>query len=131
MSDIHVIAGNGAGEWSVVFHFDVPDVNNAAGVNVRTALLRSGLIAQHGEPPSVSVLPDGDGTGGTIETAEKDKIAAGEVYEHVERLTLNGVGMTNPLRTTLLRERYAALDSENLSVLQDRLNFFGVTLARS
>ena len=105
-------------------HFDVPAVNNAVSVSYRAALANSGLA-------SVSVLPDGTGDGGTIGATEKAALAAGTVYEHVATLILDGQGTTNASRITLLKERYAALETAVVARLRARLKFFGFNQARA
>lgn len=118
MADMQIIDGDGKGTWRVVMHFDVPDVNNAVAVNYRTALLNSGLA-------STSVLPDGDGTGGSISAAEKTDLANGVKYEHVASLTLDGSGTTTNSRIAVLRSAYARLETEIVAKLKSRLKFFG------
>ena len=73
MANLHILTRDGD-EFNVVAHVPVPNTNNSAGVNWRTALLRSGL-------GGTTRLPDGDGTGGTISAAEKASITTGAVYE--------------------------------------------------
>ena len=122
MADMHLTT-NGGGTWKVVMHFGVPDVANAVSVNYRTALVNSGLA-------SVSVLPDGDGTAGTISATEKADLAAGIVYEHVANLDLDGTGTTNASRVALLKERYAAIETKVVADLKSKLKFFGHNQAK-
>lgn len=124
MADMHVIRGNGRGDWLVVMHFDIPNVNNSVGLNVRTALIRSGLISE-------SVLDEGDGLGGTISTDEALDLANGAILEKVIWLPLDGVGTTNSSRVDLLRERYTAIAATINADLISRLRFFGFNQART
>ena len=105
-------------------HFDVPDVNNAVGVNFRTVLVNSGLA-------SISVLPAGDGTEGTISAAEVTLLSTGAVFEHVTLLNLSGPGATAASRVALLQERYTAINAEIIARVQAQLNFFGFNQARA
>lgn len=118
MSDIHVIDGNLDGEYGVVMHFAVPSTNNSVGVNWRDTLVRSGLA-------SVSVLPDGDGFGGTIDAAEKTQLANGEVVEHVETVLAESGGITNADLQAILRSRYARASDRVLKRLQTKLKYYG------
>lgn len=124
MADMHIIAGGGGGFWKVAMHFPIPDVVNNVGVNYRTALVNSGLA-------SVSVLDSGAGTEGTISAAEEAQLAAGEVFEHIEDMFLDGPGMTDAIRVALLKTEYAKKDSEVLAELQQKLKFFGHNQAKA
>lgn len=76
MANSHILEQIAPGRFRVVYHIAIPNSNNGAGVPWRACVAASvGLI--------VSVLPDGDGTGGTISTAEKAQITSGAVYEIV------------------------------------------------
>ena len=121
MADMHVIDGDGKGQWRVVMHFDVPDVNNTVGVNYRTAIKRSGLV----NDVSPSVLPDGDGNNGSISAAEKSDLIDGVKYEHVASLTLDGSGTTTSSRVAVLRAAYSRIETEVVDRLKARLKFFG------
>jgi len=127
MADMHVIDGGGRNEWRVVMHFDVPDVNNPLGFNYRTAIKNSGLV-NASEP---SVLPDGDGTVGTISAAEKTDLINGVVFEHVVAINLDGTGTTNASRVATLKAIYAAKETETINKLKKRLKFFGHNQARA
>lgn len=119
MADYHVLAGSPDGNsFLVVHHVPVPGAgNNRAGVPWRTALVNSGLGGK-------TVLPDGDGTGGTVGAAEKAQILAGAVYEVAEQVS------THPGETALqLRDRidarHAALVAAVQADLQGRLTYYG------
>lgn len=118
MADMHIIAGDGKGNYRIVAHFDVPDANNALGVNYRDALVNSGLL-------SVSVLPDGDGTEGTIDATEKAALANGSKFERVVSAPIDGPGTTNASRVTMLQDRYPVLETQAVDDLKARLKFFG------
>lgn len=75
MANIHVLAMDGS-EFTAAFHLAIPNSNNTAGVNWRTVVLRNGY--------GTTILPDGDGTLGTISAAEKSDIQSGAVVEIVE-----------------------------------------------
>jgi len=71
MSDYHVLTGSKDGNaYEVVAHFPVPNVNNEAGVNYRTAIIQW----LGGEQPSRCPF---------IAQAEQDQLDAGAVYEQV------------------------------------------------
>ena len=38
MADMYILTGNNSIDWTIVMHFDVPDTNNAVGINHREAL---------------------------------------------------------------------------------------------
>ncbi len=118
MADMHIIDGDGKKSWRVVMHFDVPDINNDIGISYRTALVTSGLAR-------LSILPDGDGSGGTIDADEKAALAAGTVYEHVVAANLDGTGTTNASRIASLKALYSAAETETVNNLKRRLKLFG------
>lgn len=74
MADWHILTRGPAG-YRAIFHIPIPATTNPVGVSYRTALVRSGIGGS-------TVLPDGDGTGGTISAAEKTAIASGALLEH-------------------------------------------------
>lgn len=76
MANVHVLQQLSPGRFRVVYHIAVPATNNAAGVPWKTC------VAANLTNPT-SVLPDGDGTNGTISAAEKALIASGAIYELV------------------------------------------------
>ena len=78
MANIHVLESPAPGRYRVVYHVAIPASNNPAGVAWRTAVVNSRDATR-----PVSVLPDGDGTDGTISAAEKAQIVSGAVYEVV------------------------------------------------
>ncbi|MEK0324959.1 MAG: hypothetical protein QQN63_04580, partial [Nitrosopumilus sp.] len=82
MADMYILTGNNANEWTIVMHFTVPDVDNAVGINFRTALVNSG-IGLNTETGRRTVLPTGDDTGGTISAAEEALLDSGARFEVV------------------------------------------------
>ena len=120
MSDMHILAGDGGRKWTVVAHISVPDANNSALVNWRTALVASGL-------GGITQLPDGDGTGGTISAAEKAQIEAGEVVETTYSFPIEGNGTDNAVIRDALRTAYTATKDRFVAELQAKLKYFGHT----
>jgi len=123
MADIHILAGDGKKHWRVAFHLDVPDQDNDVGVNYRTALVNSGLIAG-------SVLTVGDGGEGTITSGERDQIANGERWEHLAAIRTDTHGQTPASQVTALRIAYAKVQTDVLYTLQRQLKYFGHTESR-
>jgi hypothetical protein len=116
--DYHVLTGTDDGNsFRIVNHIPIPSAVNRVNVNYRTAIINSGLGGR-------TVLPDGDGTGGTISAAEKAAILAGSLYEHVEDFATNP-GETAAQLQARLDARYDAL----VGIVQDRaakmLSYYG------
>jgi hypothetical protein len=119
--DYHVLTGTPDGNrFRFAFHVPVPGTGtNRAGIQWRTALIDSGLGGS-------TVLPDGDGTGGTISAAEKAEVEAGSVYELIRQID------TNPGETaTQFRDRvdslFPGIVSQTQAHLQNALSYFGFT----
>ncbi len=127
MADMHVIDGDGQSSWKVVMHFDIPDIDNDVSVNYRTALANSGIV----DSVSPSVLPDGDGTVGSISAAEKTVLTDGVKYEHVVSINLDGTGTTNASRIANLKSVYASTETQVINSLKRRLKLFGHHQARA
>lgn len=127
MADMHVIDGDGQSSWKVVMHFDIPDIDNDVSVNYRTALANSGIV----DSVSPSVLPDGDGTVGSISAAEKTDLTDGVKYEHVVSINLDGTGTTNASRIANLKSVYASTETQVINSLKRRLKLFGHNQARA
>lgn len=119
MADYHVLTGSADGNsFTVVHHVPVPGSgNNRAGVQWRTALVNSGLGGK-------TVLPDGDGTGGTISAAEKAAITSGALYEVVEQFDTHPGETAAQLRDRV-DTRHTALVAQVQAQLQGRLTYFG------
>jgi hypothetical protein len=117
MADYHVLEGTPDGNsFRVVFHLSVPDVNNRVGVNVRTALVNSGVGGS-------TILPTGT-TGGTIRAAELTQVQAGAVFEVVETIHTNPSENAGKLRSRL-DNRHSELQGKFNSWLQSRLSYYG------
>ena len=123
MADMHVTTGRGK-EWSIVMHFDVPNVNNNVDVNYRAALVASGLGGS-------TQLPEGDGSNGTIDATEKAAIAAGSIVERSVPFVVESGGTTTAELRGTLRELYAAKEASVIAELQRQLRYFGHTEARA
>ena len=120
MSDIHVKTGDGAGKWTLIFHFAIPDITNVVNVNYRTALINAGMVA-------TSSLPSGDGTNGTISSAEETALADGSLYEVSKSVSIEGVGATTGSRQALIREAFTITKERTIAKLQNVLKYFGHT----
>ncbi len=122
MANLHVLTVSGP-EFNVVAHIPIPATNNSAGLSWRTALLRSGVSK------GVSVLPDGDGTLGTIDATEKANIASGAVYEVVTPIKPSSASADTATinDTTYMAAQYTIIKNQTLSDLQIALKWFGKT----
>jgi hypothetical protein len=120
MANWHALTGTLDGNsFQIVFHVTIPSANNAAGINYRTALVNSGLGGR-------TVLPDGDGTGGTISAAEKTSIQSGALYEYAEDFATNP-GESAAALQARIDARHAALTTLLQGQLSKRLTYFGYT----
>ncbi len=124
MADIHVLAGDGRGNFSVVMHVAVPDTNNAVDVNWRTALVASGI---RGSTQLVDAVDDGDPSGWEITAAEKAKVESGELIEHRADCMAESGGSGVAAKQDTLRALYEAKQTEVLAKLQKQLRYFGHT----
>ena len=113
MANIHIL-DNQAGRVLLVLHIAIPAGNNSAGMAWRAALLRTG--------GGTTMLPDGDGTLGTISAAEKASVLAGAIYE-VMINPKRFVGAAGPALDAL----HTQVSSETLAGLQVSLANFGAT----
>lgn len=118
MANWHALTGTLDGNsFRIVFHIAIPSALNRAGINYQSAILTSGLGGK-------TVLPDGDGTAGTISAAEKASLAAGSLYEWVEDFATNPAETANALQTRI-DARWTALTTLLQSQLAARLTYFG------
>jgi hypothetical protein len=119
MANYHVLEGVGDGNaYRVTYHIAVPGTgNNRAGTQWRAALANSRLR-------SVSDLPDGDGTGGTISAAEKASLASGALFEYTRQEATRPGETANQFRDRL-DAGYPALVALVQAELQSRLSYFG------
>ena len=115
MANSHILEQLAPGRFRVVYHVAIPATNNAAGVAWRTAIVNSRDATR-----PVSVLPDGDGTGGTISAAEKAQLTSGAVYEVVREEK----GQTLAAFAAMFTQRSA----EILAALQARYAQYGRTV---
>lgn len=97
-------------------HVAIPNANNAAGINWRTALLNSGL-------GGTTRLPDGDGTAGTISAAEKASIAAGALYEQVETIEVDTASNVNAFLDSVISD----VTTRTQARLVAALKYYGYT----
>ncbi len=131
MADIQILTGSGDGKsWRAVFHFDVPNVSNSVGVNIRTALVNSG-IGLNTDTNRRTILPDGDGTNGTISSAEKALLDSGERYEHVFTVMAESSGTTNAQLLATVRSYYAQENNRMQQQISEWLRYFGFSGSRS
>ena len=119
MSDYHILQINethrGIMETvGVVFHIDIPDVNNDAGVPYRTA------VASLVNPENISSVP-------WLETDFPDEYAeiqSGAVYEISKGVRLPA-NLTPVQKRDRLDAYYNQVKSELLQEIQDRMAFWG------
>ena len=119
MANMHLLTRVGV-LHRVVCHIPIPNVNNVAGVNYRTAMVNAGLVTP-------SVLPTGSGVAGTISATEATSLASGELVECVTLLdvTQGGTLATAAAIGAFLDEFYARLVLDVQAELQARLSLFG------
>lgn len=110
MSDFHVLEVNDRKDSArVVFHFDTPAGNNAAGVAYSAALVAWKSPA--------TVVPG-------LGQAEADAVAAGTVIEHVEAVAFNA-NATNGQKQAAIQNRWTALNGILPTRLSENLRFWG------
>lgn len=113
MANVHILQQLGPGRFRVVYHVPVPATNNSAGVPWRSC-----VAANVGDV--VSVLPDGDGTNGTISAAEKASIVSGAIYELVREEKGQSAATLNAM--------FTQRKDEALAMLQAIYQHFGRTI---
>ena len=128
MSDIHVIDSADSDEIRLVFHYPVPDENNAVGVNFRTAIVNSGVGQSEnpdGTPGRRTIMRSGTGPG-QITIAEETQLDAGELFEFV---TSERVGLDFSLAQMQAKAqaKYATDNVEVQRKIAARLKYFGAT----
>lgn len=119
MANVHILDKQGA-LYRAAFHVPIPGGNNSAGVAWSAALLRSGI-------GGTTVLPDGDGTGGTISATEKTAITNGTVYEVVDNIDPMSGGTGGAAINATLDALYAAKQTEVQQLVQGQLSQYGRT----
>jgi hypothetical protein len=124
MANMHVLnPGSGGRGYRVVCHIPVPGGSNAAGVLWANAIKNSKCCGT-----GTTVMTEGDGTNGTISTAEKQAIEAGSLVEEVAEIDIGSYkGMSGPQRNQALDLLFAEMQARVQARLQDHLNFFGFT----
>lgn len=119
MSNIHVLTRNGVG-FDLVYHIPVNAGNNGAGIAYATAVTRSNY-------GGTTILPLGDGTGGTIDATEKASITAGTLVER--RVTLDitqGGSLTTAGQIgTYLDQQFSAITTEIQAEIVTKLQHYG------
>jgi hypothetical protein len=123
MANMHVRGRTPRG-YSVVCHFAIPNSNNDVGLNYRTAYARS-------KGTLTSVLPDGDGTLGTISAAEKTSVtqAAPALAESVQEFQIpdDWGALNGTQRQALLDAWYTQASAEWTAGNGVLLQFWGFT----
>lgn len=119
MAKVHVLDQQSPGRYRCVLHFAVPAGNNSAGITWKNALLRA-----FGTP--ATILPDGDGTGGTISATEKASVVAGDVVERVVTIEAETGGTSAAAMGATVDAEAARLISEEQTRLGAQLKWFGV-----
>lgn len=120
MANWHALTGTLDGNsFRIVFHVAIPSATNAAGINYRTAIINSGIGGK-------TVLPDGDGTGGTIGATEKAAIQAGSLYEYAEDFATNPAESAANLQARI-DARWTALTTILQNQLSKTLTYYGYT----
>lgn len=121
MANWHALLGDKDGNsYEVAYLIPIPSATNRVGVNYRTAIINSGLGGK-------TILPDGDGTGGTISSTDKTLITTGAAYEVVERFATNP-GQTLTQLTNAVNARFTALTTSVQAALVNQLAYFGGTV---
>ena len=125
MADMHILRGNNSNEWTIVMHFEVPDTNNAVGINYRTALVNSGIGLN--DSGRRTVLPTGDGTGGTISVIEEALLDSGARYENVGSYRVESGGTSNAQLMSAIQSFYASENERLTAANESVLRYFGHT----
>ena len=119
MANIHVLRIEGR-VVSAVAHVAIPAANNDAGMSYRTAIVRSGM-------GGTTVLPDGDGTAGTISAAEKSSIQSGALVEVPLRIQLSALPSNGAQRNAFLDALFTAEQTRVQGEAQASLRYYGAT----
>lgn len=120
MAKVHILETMGGGT-RLVYHITVSNGSNIAGISWVNATKNSGV-------GGTTILPDGDGTGGTVSSAEKTSIVAGSVYEAVDTVGIDQIRTDTAAHANVdLDALHAAKTTEVQALLQARLNTFGYT----
>ncbi len=126
MAKAHVLTTQGQVS-RVAFHISIPAAgNNGAGIQWRTAVKNSGVAFPEGKA-GTTILPDGDGTGGTISSTEKTDLVNGLIVEAVSNDVTIPSGLTTAQANAFLDDLHAAKAAEVQAIIQARLQYFGYT----
>ena len=106
-----------ANAFRIAYLIPIPNTNNRSGVNYRTALLASGIGGK-------TVRADGDGTNGTISSADKTLITTGAAYEYVEDFPTNP-GLNVSQLAAAVDAKFTALTTIVQGELANQLQYFG------
>jgi len=119
MSNMHVLARVGE-KHRVACHIPIPNSANPAGINYPVALVNAGLA-------TVSVMPVGDGTAGTISSAEVTALAAGTLVERVVLIDITQGGLLTTIAAigAYVDAFFTQLTTDVQAELQFKLAQFG------
>jgi hypothetical protein len=117
MPDIHILAGDGLNQWTVVCHYPIAEADNEVSVSYRTALVNSGL-------GGTSALAEGTGPG-QISTAELAQVEAGELFEYTLSFPAESGATNNAELLAAVRAEYARHETRVINALQKRLRYYG------
>jgi hypothetical protein len=122
MANVHTLTIEPGGLFLLVSHVAIPVGNNSAGLSWQTARLRSGAS-------TATVLPDGDGTLGTISASEKSDLVAGTIFEVTSQFDVGAdwESLTGPQKAARVDAEYTRLVGVTQAALQQRLRYFGFT----
>ena len=116
MSSYHVLTTNEKKDRvEVVFHVFVPNINNAAGVNLRTALVEY-LEDQRGVSPIATIIPWDIGT-------ELTDIQNGTLYEVRETVRFNA-HLPNLEKRDIIDQRFQEVANAEQDNIQHILRFW-------
>ena len=115
MSNYHIVAmAPKEHKVNVVFHIPIPNENNSANVNLRTALAQ--YISDAGKTESAVPWDIG---------SEEAQILAGEIYEHRETVDVDAK-LTVAQKRDLVDARYTALSTQVVNKVRSILKFWGM-----
>lgn len=115
MADIYLYRGTPLQqELQLLIHMDVPAGNNAQNIPNATAILLSGYSS------GKSLMPSGDGTNGTIDPVEREKLAIGTRHEFLTTFStaVNGSVSQANIRTFRTSE-VARVTAEIVQAIQN------------
>ena len=119
MANIHILRIDGRSVTAVA-HVAIPGVNNDANIPYRTAIVRSGFGGS-------TILPDGDGTAGTISAAEKTSIQSGALVEVPMRILLSALPGNTAQCNAFLDALFNAEQTRVRAEAQVSLRYYGAT----